>query len=338
MPEAQSDNKPESKPDNKPESRPDVVRCAVTETANVFPLPATLAELPALRGRLDEVRAANVHHHVRLIEAAAMRGVQLLGMGELFPAPYFALTMDPMWIELAEDAYTGPTITTLRAVARTHRMVLVAPIYERCADSGERFNTAVIIDEHGEILGSYRKTHIPHGANEQGAFVETFYYGRSDGRMRSLAANVSSNQFFPVFRTSLGNIGVATCYDRHFEGVMRTLAQQGAEIVLSPAVTFGEKSRRMWELEFPVDAARHNLFIGGSNRRGKEPPWNQEYFGASYFVGPNGRCDDLSDHVELIISDLDLGELRRPDPSGWNLPRDTRPDIYDAGRGAAAKK
>lgn len=313
----------------------DVVRCALTETANVFPLPATLADLPSLRGRMDEIRAANVEHHVRLIATAAAAGVRVLGMGELFPAPYFALGRDPMWIDLAEDAYTGPTVTTLRAAAAAHRMILVAPIYERCADTDRRFNTAVVIDEQGEILGSYRKTHIPHGANEQGAFVETFYYERSDGGMRASAANVSRNRFFPVFRTSVGKIGVATCYDRHFEGVMHTLAQQGAEIVLSPAVTFGEKSRRMWELEFPVDAARHNLFIGGSNRRGKEPPWDQEYFGASYFVGPNGRCDDLSEHAELVISDLDLGELRRPDPSGWNLPRDTRPDIYE-GTGARA--
>jgi beta-ureidopropionase len=311
----------------------DIVRCALTETINVYPMPATLTELPSLVGRLDEIRAANVAHHVGLIERAAVAGVRVLGMGELFPAPYFALARDPMWCALAEDAYTGPTVTALRAAAAAHRMILVAPIYEQCADTGRRFNTAVVIDEHGEILGSYRKTHIPEGANEQGAFVETLYYERSDGGMRSFAANVSRNRFFPVFRTSVGKIGVATCYDRHFEGVMRTLAQQGAELVFSPAVTFGEKSRRMWELEFPVDAARHKLFIGGSNRRGKEPPWNQEFFGASYFVGPNGRCDDLSDHDELVIADVDLGELRRPDPSGWNLPRDTRPDIYDPSGG-----
>lgn len=304
------------------------VRCAMTETVNVFPMPASLEDLPALRGRLDEVRTANVTHHVQLIAAAAARGVRVLGMGELFPAPYFALYRDPMWHELAEDARTGPTVTALRVAARTHGMILVAPIYERCAATGKRFNTAVIIDEHGEILGTYRKTHIPHGANEQGSFHEPFYYERSDGRLLASPANISRNPYFPVFATSAGNIGVAICYDRHFDGVMRTLAREGAEIVFSPAVTFGEKSRRMWELEFPVDAARHNLFIGGSNRRGSEAPWNQEYFGASYFVGPNGRCDDVGDHDELVIADLDVDALRAPDPSGWNLPRDLRPDIY----------
>ena len=76
------------------------------------------------------------------------------------------------------------------------------------------------------------------------------------------------NPFFPVFETSVARIGIATCYDRHFEGVVRSLARAGAEIVFSPAVTFGTKSRRMWDLEFPVDAARHGVFIGGSNRAG----------------------------------------------------------------------
>ncbi|WP_428264496.1 nitrilase-related carbon-nitrogen hydrolase [Haliangium sp.] len=307
----------------------DIVRCALTETKNAYPLPATRDELAAVRDHMDDIRAANVAHHVDLIAAAAARGVRVIGLGELFPGPYFALDRDPMWLAMAEDARTGPTVTALSQAARAHGVIIVAPIYELCSASGKRFNTAVVIAEDGQVLGSYRKSHIPHGKNEQGSFHETFYYERSDGGMACSDANVSHNRFFPVFATAVGKIGVAICYDRHFEGVMRTLARAGAELVFSPAVTFGAKSRRMWELEFEVDAARHNLFIGGSNRRGSEPPWNQEYFGASHFVGPNGRVDNRSDHAELVIADLDLGELRRPDPSGWNLPRDARPDILD---------
>jgi predicted amidohydrolase len=82
-------------------------------------------------------------------------------------------------------------------------------------------------------------------------------------------------------------------------------------------------------MEFPVDAARHNLYIGGSNRRGIEPPWAQEYFGASYFAGPNGVVPNLDPPTpHLVIADLDLEILGGVDPSGWNLPRDRRPSIY----------
>ena len=94
-------------------------------------------------------------------------------------------------------------------------------------------------------------------------------------------------------------------------------------------MTFGAKSRRLWDQEFLVDACRHRLFIGGSNRRGAEKPWNQEYFGASYFAGPDGeKVSNRSPRPDLVIADLDLASLKKPDPSGWNLKRDVRPNIY----------
>lgn len=304
-----------------------IVRAAMTETHNVYaPMPDRVEDLRTLANRLDEIRDANVRHHETLIAAAAAVGARVIGLGELFSAPYFALGQDPMWRAMAEDAEEGPTISALRSCARAQGVILVAPIYELDRATAQRFNTAVLIDETGGILGKYRKMHIPEGANETAAFCETFYYERSDGQLGEFAANVSRNRYYPVFETSVGRLAVATCYDRHFEGVMRTLAAEGAELVFSPAVTFGAKSRRLWELEFEVDAARHGLFIGGSNRLGAEAPWNTQFFGASHFAGPNGRVPRLPSQSELVIADLDLDELIAGDPSGWNLARDARPD------------
>jgi N-carbamoylputrescine amidase len=304
------------------------VRAALTQTVNAFSdMPASVDGLAALATRLEDIRAANVAHHVELVRAARQQGAQVVCFGELFTGPYFALRHDEFWVGLAEDAREGKTVTTLAAVAKEYGMVLVAPIYERARD-GRRFNTAVVIDATGEVLGSYRKTHIPHGKNEQGHFLEGFYYERSDGQNGPHLRNVSKNPYFPVWETAVGRVGVAICYDRHFEGVMSTLAREGAELVFCPAVTFGAKSHRLWHLEFPVDAARHNVFIGGSNRKGTEAPWGQSYFGDSYFVGPNGVLANLSNHRELVISDVDLSQLEGPDPSGWNLKRDLRRDIY----------
>jgi N-carbamoylputrescine amidase len=306
-----------------------IVRVALTETCNACrDMPATRAELPALADRLDTIRAANVAHHVELARAAAGIGARLVGFGELFAAPYFALEREPMWLALAEDALTGPTVSTLRAAARELDLVLVAPIYELDGATGRRFNTAVVIDETGEVIGKYRKTHIPHGANEEASFCETFYYDASDGELGHWPRNVSANRFFPVFETSICRLGVAICYDRHFEGVMSALGDNGAEVVLAPTITFGAKSRRMWDLEFPVDAARHRLYIGGCNRSGSEPPWNQPYFGASYFAGPEGALPPVPAPPGLVVADLDLDALHGPDPSGWDFSRDRRPDIY----------
>jgi len=292
------------------------VRAALTETCNAFaPMPASVDDLCTLADRLEDIRRANVDHHIELIAAAAAAGAEIIGLGELFPAPYFALRRDEFWRGLAEDAEDGPTVRQLREVASEHGVVLVVPIYERAAD--KRFNTAVVIDKGGELRGKYRKCHIPEGSNEQGQFCETFYYSPSDG----------SSELLPVFDTAIGRIGVTICYDRHFEGLVSALAQRGAQLVFSPAVTFGAKSQRLWELEFEVEAARHNVILAGSNRRGSEAPWNQPYFGGSHFVGPNGRYPNRSEHSNLVIADLDFAELTAPDPSGWNLRRDARADL-----------
>jgi beta-ureidopropionase len=307
-----------------------ILRAAMTQTINAYAdMPSTVADLPLLANRLEDIRKANVDHHLQLIEEAAHNGVQAICLGELFAAPYFALGREMFWRNLAEDSSSGPTVTALAAAAQRLNIVIVAPIYELDSATGKRYNTAVIIDADGSILGKYRKTHIPVGGNEQGSFDERFYYGPSEIPQNPPSVKIlGDNPYFPVFDTQAGRLGVAICYDRHFEGVVRSLAHAGAQLIFTPAVTFGQKSERMWEIEFAVDAARHQVFIGGSNRLGCECPWNQMYFGSSHFVGPNGRMIELSKNSQLIIADLDLDSLSLPDPSGWNLARDTRPDIY----------
>ena len=248
-------------------------------------------------------------------------------MGELFAGPYFALDHRPMWRELAERLQDGPSVTRMKRLAREHSIVIVAPIYELAGN--KRFNTAAIIDADGSLLGSYRKTHIPNGENEVASFHEGFYYQRGDGRgWRDPARVCSTNRHYPVFATAVGRVGVSICYDRHFPGVIHSLGQGTAQIVMAPAVSFGEKSHRMWDLEFATDAARYNLFIAGSNRLGAEPPWNVSFYGHSHIVGPNGRLDNVSEHDELVMADLDLEGLEVGDGSGWDLLGDRRDDIY----------
>ncbi len=81
------------------------VRVALTETINAFAdMPANSEDLPNLAGHLEDIRRAKISHNLELIEEAAQRGAMIVGLGELFSAPYFALHRDPMWRVLAEDA------------------------------------------------------------------------------------------------------------------------------------------------------------------------------------------------------------------------------------------
>ncbi len=308
----------------------DLLRIALTQTRNAYQhMPESVADVARLAGELDAIRAANIDHNEALIRLAASQGSRIVGLGELFPGPYFALDEDPMWLDAAEDAETGPSVRRMREVARELAVVIVAPIYEIESGSGHRYNTAVVIDADGAVLGKYRKTHIPDGQNERASFREAFYYEPSRGLpIQHARGATGGNPFFPVFTTRHARIGVAICYDRHFDGAMFSLAREGAQVIFVPAVTFGAKSERMWQHEFQVDATRHNVFVAGSNRIGVEPPWDTRYFGQSYVTGPNGRLADRSTHDRVIISDIDLGDLQRDDPSGWNLQRDLRDPIY----------
>lgn len=292
-----------------------MLRAALTQTRNAYgPMPETVADLEHLKPHLDDIRRANLEHHGQLIRNAAQLGAQVVCLGELFAAPYFALTEAPFWREAAEPVQ-GPSYRYLAPLAQDLGLVVVAPIYELDPDTGRRFNTALVIESDGSLLGRFRKLHIPSGTNERATFAEDYYYDASDAQGEAC---------LPVFRTSVGAIGVAICYDRHFEGVISGLAQGGAQLVFTPAVTFGAQSERLWEMEAPVEACRHRVFIGSSNRLGTEAPWQVDYFGRSYFVGPEGRCKS-SEHPGLVLADLDLESLQQPDSSGWDLARDRRP-------------
>jgi N-carbamoylputrescine amidase len=305
-----------------------VVRAAMTQTVNRWgPMPQSVDDLAGLADHLEDIRRVNVEHHLTLAERAARAGAQVICFGELFTGPYFAFTSEPTWRGLAEPL-DGPTIKEVAAAARELELVIVAPIYEHDPELDKRFNTAVVIDADGSVLGHYSKVHIPHGQNEEAPFLERSFYEGSVGRPNAHASNVSPHRFFPVFATRAGRIGCAICYDRHFEGVMASLAAGGAELVFSPSATFGKKSQRLWFQEFAVDAARHHIFIGGSNRFGSEAPWNHPFYGGTHFIGPNGRIANESEYSELIIADLDLQVLEEPDPAGWKLHGHRRPSTY----------
>lgn len=128
------------------------VRAALTQTINAYEyMPDSVKGLRGLKNRLEDVRAANVAHNIALIRVAAGAGAKIVCLGELCTGPYFAMVKDPMWTALAEDAATGPSVSAFAAAAKASKIVVVAPIYERAGK--RRFNTAVVIEADGTIIG-----------------------------------------------------------------------------------------------------------------------------------------------------------------------------------------
>jgi N-carbamoylputrescine amidase len=267
----------------------------------------------SLDGSAADIKKRMIDKHMKLIEEAGRRGVQLLCLQELFYGPYFCAEQEKRWYDLTERIPDGPTIKLMQDVAKRLGLVIVVPIYEE-EMTGVYYNSAAVIDADGKYLGKYRKHHIPHVAP---GFWEKFYFR-------------PGNLGYPVFETAAGRVGVYICYDRHFPEGARILGLNGAEIVLNPSATVAGLSEYLWKLEQPAHAVANGYFVGAINRVGVEPPWNiGEFYGQSYFCDPRGQivAQGSRDKDELVVADLDLSLIQQV-RNTWQFFRDRRPETY----------
>ena len=249
--------------------------------------------------------------HVEMVHDAARQGAQIACLQEIFFGPYFCAQQEPRWFQTAEPD-DGPTVQVMRELARRHEMVLVVPFFEKELE-GVFYNTAVVIDADGTVLGKYRKTHIPQVGP---IFWEKYFFK-------------PGNLGYPVFDTSVGRVGVFICYDRHFPEPARILGLKGAQITFNPSATVESLSRYLWELEQPAHAVANGYFVGAVNRLGQELVEGARFYGSSYFCDPRGQiiaqASDSND--EVLVADLDL-EMIDEVRTTWQFFRDRRPETY----------
>jgi N-carbamoylputrescine amidase len=294
---------------------PRIVRCGLIQASTPF----TDRSLP-------EIKKAMIAKHLKLIEQAAKRKVQVLCLQELFYGPYFCAEQHPRWYGMTERVPDGPTVKLMQKIAAKNKMVIVVPVYEE-EMTGLYYNTAAVVDADGKYLGKYRKHHIPQVAP---GFWEKFYFTPGDTG-------------YLVFNTKYARVGVYICYDRHFPEGARILGLNGAEIVFNPSATVAGLSEYLWELEQPAHAVANGYFVGAINRVGTEKPWKiGEFYGKSYFCNPRGKiiAQASRDKDEIVVADLDL-DMIQDVRQVWQFFRDRRPETYvpiteQSGRGKAA--
>jgi len=269
-----------------------------------------IAKVGLIQAKWEGEVEATIQKHEKMIDEAADKGVQILCLQELFYLPYFPAEQNAKWYGFAEPI-PGPLTNRMQKKAKEHSMVLIVPVYEK-EMTGVYYNTSVVFDADGEMLGKYRKNHIPHVAG----FGEKFYFK-------------PGNLGYPVFATSYAKIGVYICFDRHFPEGARILGLNGAEIVFNPSATTKGISFHLWELEQPAHAVANGYFIAAINRVGVEE-WNPgKYYGSSYICNPRGEiivkgCEDKD---EVVIGDVDL-EMITEVRNLWQFYRDRRPETY----------
>ncbi|CAN1332194.1 PYD3, partial [Linum perenne] len=295
---------------------PRVVRVGLIQNSIALPTTASFSDQ----------KKAIFHKLKSIIEAAGSSGVNILCLQEAWMMPFAFCTREKKWCELAEPV-DGESTKFLQEYARKYNMVIVSPILERDINHGDTlWNTAIIIGNHGNIIGKHRKNHIP----RVGDFNESTYY-------------MEGNTGHPVFETAYGKIGVNICYGRHHPLNWLAFGLNGAEIVFNPAATVGELSEPMWPIEARNAAIANSYFVGSINRVGTEvfpnaftsgdgKPQHKDFghfYGSSHFSAPDASCTpSLSRHKDgLLIADMDLN-LCRQLKDKWGFRMTARYDMY----------
>jgi len=249
--------------------------------------------------------------HEQYAREAAAQGAKVVCFQELFYGPYFCQVQDVAFYSYTESI-PGPTTERFQALARELGLVMILPMYEK-EQEGFLYNAAAVLDADGSYLGKYRKTHIPHVPG----FWEKFYFR-------------PGNLGYPVFDTAVGKIGVYICYDRHFPEGWRALGLNGAQIVFNPSATSRGLSQYLWRIEQPAAAVANEYYVGTINRVGIEELGDDDFYGQSYFVDPEGGyvgAQGDPNNSEVIVRDLDL-DLITVVRNRWPFYRDRRPEAY----------
>jgi N-carbamoylputrescine amidase len=276
----------------------------------------------------------NLAKQSRLIEQAAKQGAKVICTQELFGSQYFCQVEDHRFFKLAE-AIPGPSTDAFTKLAKKHKVVIIASLFEKRAD-GLYHNTAVVIDADGKILGIYRKMHIP----DDPLYYEKFYFTPGDA--------CGERGGFRTWDTAYAKIGVLICWDQWFPEAARLTALQGAQILFYPTAIgwhptekaeYGEAQHDSWELMQRSHAVANGCYVCAPNRIGIEKvmgadgkPVSEDgiqFWGQSFVASPNGqvirRASVDTEEVIVVPCDLDKVEFSR---THWPFLRDRRIDAY----------
>jgi N-carbamoylputrescine amidase len=261
--------------------------------------------------------AQNVDRAEALVRQAAKRGARIIQLQELFETPYFCKDQLAELFDLAQPAEDHPTIARMQNLARELEVVLPISFFE--AANNAYYNSLAIIDADGEMLGLYRKSHIPDGAGYQ----EKFYFNPGDTG-------------FKVWDTAYARIGCGICWDQWFPECARAMALMGAELLLYPTAIGSEpsdpnfSSADHWQRAMQGHAACNMVPVVASNRIGREDgqTCSLTFYGRSFIAGARGEIiAEAGDEEAILTADFDFQALRRQ-RAGWGLFRDRRPDLY----------
>jgi len=253
-----------------------------------------------------------------MMERAAAQGVELVTFSELFIAPFFPNRLEADFERYFVDP-DGPVVRELRALSKKHRIAAIWPYAERAREGN--FNSAMVCDEHGEVVGTYRKTHIP------AYFPDDRDGGTGSYERMYFRPGADLN----VFDWHGVRFGIQICNDRLYPEASRVLAIRGADIIFMPICysTYSDPKHRsaIWDVALRARAYENGVYVVAANRVGREGA--RQHLGRSMVVDPAGSivAEAGTEDEELLVAkiDLDLATRSRKKIPWW---RDRRPELY----------
>lgn len=275
--------------------------------------------LGVVQMRMGEDLEANVARAIALVREAAGRGATVVLLPELFEGYYWPQAQRERFFARAHPLEGHPFIPRFRELARELGVVLPLSFFERAGQA--HYNSLVMIDASGELLGLYRKSHIPDGPG----YMEKYYFTPGDTG-------------FKAFPTRSGIVGAGICWDQWYPEAARAMALQGAEVLLYPTAIGSEPeaagtmdTSAMWQRVMIGHAVANACYVGAANRVGTEQVEGSEqtFYGSSFIVDYTGEKLAEADRTDetVLVAPLDL-EQARTFRAGMGFFRDRRPDLY----------
>ena len=268
----------------------------------------------------------NIEKAAKLIRAAAEAGAQIILPSELFERQYFCQERRYDYYDYAKPLSENDAVQSMKALAKELGVVIPVSFYE-AGECRQLFNSVAVIDADGEVLGIYRKTHIP----DDHYYQEKFYF-------------VPGDTGFQVFDTAYGKIGVGICWDQWFPETARAMAVKGAELLFYPTAIGSEPilecdSMPHWRRAMQGHAAANLMPVIAANRIGTEEvvPCEENggqrsaltFYGSSFITDQTGELVAEADRKteQVILATFDLNEMQENRLS-WGIFRDRRPECY----------
>ena len=308
---------------------PDDAAEGAHETPPPRPLVVSAAQLGPI-GR-HERRQSVVERLVKLLEKASAEGAELVAFPELALTTFF-----PRWyvegeLDLELDAFyerSMPNPATRPLFQRARELGVGFSLgYAELTPSGNRYNTQVLVERDGSIVGFYRKVHLPghreHEPWREFQHLERRYFEPGDR--------------FDTWSCFNGVVGMATCNDRRWPETYRVLALKGAELILigyntpkhyAPDPSQDHLQGFHHRLVMQAGAYQNGCYVIGVGKGGIEE--GVPSLAESCIIGPSGQIilDCRTESDEVITTEIDLSLTTKYKETLFDFERYRRPDVY----------